>query len=635
MDEKDNKGLEAAGAKPEVIGNATDMSWSLTGSSSIDVDEKQRQNKDEKQDAGDAANPTNLQRPRVDNDDASMSSSDSADHGEPDLEHEDVEDIIPGHELDRQLSRVGSSKHVHKPRSVYDVESLRRYESRGSVKSKASRALSAVSGRIRSKKDGDGIRRNPLPETNLDEGIIGWDGQDDPNMPLNFPESRKWLLVALLSAITLVTPFASSILSPGITSLMVEFGETNEIVGSMTVSIYLLGYVVGPMFLAPLSEIYGRRLVLTVANIFFCLWQIGCALAPNISALIVFRFFSGVGGSGCLTLGGGVIGDLFQPEQRGFAMGMWTMGPLFGPTIGPLIGGFIAETIGWRWDFWIVLIVAVLISVMIEILNQETSHRVIIQRKVARLKVELGRDDLRSCYDTMQGTTPSQRHILLNGLVRPLKMLVLSPIVLLLSLYISFTYGTLYLLFTTIPTVFEETYGFNVGLTGLVYLGLGSGTTLGWIIITLYSDKSVIKLAKANNGEFEPEMRLAVSIFFSWLLPVTFFWYGWSAEYGVQWMSSILSLMPFGMGIMGLFLPITTYLVDCYPMYAASAIAANTELRSLVGALLPLAGPPMYSTLGLGWGNSLLGFLCLIMIPLPIIFYKFGKKLRKMEKFKL
>lgn len=137
-------------------------------------------------------------------------------------------------------------------------------------------------------------------------------------------------------------------------------------------------------------------------------------------------------------------------------------------------------------------------------------------------------------------------------------MLVLSPIVLLLTIYLSFVYGTLYLLFTTIPTVFEETYGFNVGLTGLVYLGMGSGTTLGWIFITLYSDKSVIKLAAANNGEFEPEMRLAMSIGFSWLLPITFFWYGWSSEYKVHWISSILSLMPFGTGMMGLFLPIVT-----------------------------------------------------------------------------
>lgn len=195
---------------------------------------------------------------------------------------------------------------------------------------------------------------------------------------------------------------------------------------------------------------------------------------------------------------------------------------------------------------------------MIEVFNRETSHRVLIEKKVALLKKELGREDLRSCYDNAGAQKQSSAQILRNGLIRPIKMLFLSPIILLLTIYISFTYGTLYLLFTTIPTVFEETYGFSIGMTGLVYLGLGSGTTLGWIIITLYSDKSVIRLAKRNGGEFEPEMRLWISIFFSWLCPITFFWYGWCAEFKVQYMASIISLVPFGVGIMGLFLPITT-----------------------------------------------------------------------------
>lgn len=590
MDEKDiERGQPAEESRPEVHRPVSG------GGSTTEADEKPA-----------------VQRPKKTSED-----DDASDHGEPDIDHDEIEETVPGHELDVQLSRV------------HDIESLRRIETRESIKSKVSRVLTAVS--RRSKKEG--LRHEPIPVSNLDEGIVGWDSQEDPEMPLNFPSWQKWMLVALLSAITLLTPFASSILSPGIASLSEEFGNKNETVGAMTVSIYLLGYVIGPLFLAPLCEIYGRKPILGAANAFFCVWQIGCALAPNIATLIVFRFFSGVGGAGCLTLGGGVISDIFRADQRGFAMGIWTLGPLFGPNVGPLIGGFIAETIGWRWDFWIVLIVAVIVTALIEFLNKETSHRVLIERKVARLSKELGRDDLKSCYGSAQHQSKSR--ILLNGLVRPTKMLFLSPLVFFLSLYIAFVYGVLYLLFTTIPVVFETTYGFNVGLTGLVYLALGVGNLGGWAVVTFLSDKSVIRLAKANDGKFEPEMRLAISIFFGFFLPITFFWYGWCTHYHVHWASAVISLIPYGFGIVGIFLPITTYLVDCYPMYAASAIAANTVLRSLVGALLPLAGSSMYASLGLGWGNSLLGFICVAMIPLPIVFYRYGARLRKAQHFKL
>lgn len=140
----------------------------------------------------------------------------------------------------------------------------------------------------------------PIPLSDLAAGVVGWESQDDPAMPLNFPQRKKWLIVGLLSGITLLTPFASSILAPGISSLNREFENNNSVVGTMTVSIYLLGYTIGPLFMAPLSELYGRRPILGAANVFFCAWLIGCALAPSIESLIVFRFFSGVGGAGCL-----------------------------------------------------------------------------------------------------------------------------------------------------------------------------------------------------------------------------------------------------------------------------------------------------------------------------------------------
>lgn len=289
-----------------------------------------------------------------------------------------------------------------------------------------------------------------------------------------------------------------------------------------------------------------------------------------------------------------------------------------------------SQTIGWRWDFWIVFIVSVIIVGLTEILARETNARSLMKAKVKRLRAELGRDDLRSCYDPADAVPQSHTRVLLNGLVRPTKMLFLSPIVLLLSTYMAFTYGVLYLLFTTIPIVFQETYGWGVGLTGLVYISLGLGNLAGWAVITAYSDKAVVRQTKANGGVFQPEMRMPLCIYFGMCLPVTFFWYGWSAEAETHWIVPIIGLFPFSFGILGVYLPIVTYLVDAYPVYAASAVAANTVLRSLVGMLLPLAGPSMYETLGLGWGNSLLGFICIAMIPVPTLIYRYGKRLRNM-----
>ena len=295
-----------------------------------------------------------------------------------------------------------------------------------------------------------------------------------------------------------------------------------------------------------------------------------------------------------------------------------------------MLGSWLSQTIGWRWDFWIVFILGVIITGATEIFNQETNPRVLMERKVKRLQVELNRPDLRSCYENPGTAKQSATRTLLDGLVRPTKMLFLSPLVFLVSLYIAFTYGTLYLLFTTIPVVFQQTYGWSVGITGLVYICLGVGNLCGWAVITYTSDRGVVKRTRANDGVFQPEMRLPLSIYFSFLLPITFFWYGWSTYYHTHWIVPLLGLFPFAFGIIGLFMPLTTYLVDCYPMYAASAIAANTVLRSLAGMLLPLAGPAMYQTLGLGWGNSLLGFLCVLMIPVPLLLHRYGAKLRKM-----
>ncbi|PYI00876.1 MFS multidrug transporter [Aspergillus sclerotiicarbonarius CBS 121057] len=470
------------------------------------------------------------------------------------------------------------------------------------------------------------------PETDLAKGIVGWDSQDDPANPQNFAPTQKWILLALISSFTFISPLASSMFSPAISYMAAEFHVTNETLLSFSVTIFLLGYTFGPLVLAPLSEIYGRRIIFSSANWFFVVWQIGCALAPNLTSLIIFRLLAGIGGVGCVTLGAGVIADLFPIQQRGMATSIWALGPLVGPVVGPICGGFIGEEIGWRWVFWVLLIASGTVAALIELLNRETYAPVLIRWKTQKLSKDLNRTDLRSAYDLARGTTtvpPTVSQALSQGLRRPLILLVKSPIVLLLSTYMAVVYGLLYLFFTTITSVFEDTYGFSTGLAGLAYLGIGIGFFIGLTLIALSSDRIVKTLTARNGGSFQPEMRLPTMIFFSCLLPISFFWYGWSAKYHTHWIVPIIGMLPFGIGLIGIYMPIQTYVIDCYPAYAASANAALTALRSLLGALLPLAGPKLFDSLGLGWGNSLLGFIALAFVPVPIFFNRYGQRIRE------
>ncbi|KXH48589.1 major facilitator superfamily transporter [Colletotrichum nymphaeae SA-01] len=515
------------------------------------------------------------------------------------------------------------------------VERIHTGHSHTSAKSRLSRIASLASSRR--KKEKEQLPPTIHPVSDLDNGLVGWDSQDDPAMPMNFPRRRKWIIIWFLAGITFMTPFASSILAPAIEYLNEDYGNADLTLGTLPVSIYLLGYAVGPLILAPLSEMYGRRPVLTAANFFFCAWLIGCALAPTLNSLIVFRFLTGMGGSGCLAIGGGVIADMIPIAERGTAISIWMVGPLIGPTIAPIVGAFVAQDVGWRWCSWIAFIAATPMALVIAVFNQETNPRVLIDRKVARLRRELNRPELRSVYDeTAPGTAPkSTSQVLLRGLVRPIKMLFLSPILFSVSLYCAFAYGVLYLLFSTIPLVFSSTYGFSVGTTGLVYIPLGLGYLIGMACFTLLSDRTVVRMTKANNGVYEPEMRLPDCIYFAALLPVTFFWYGWTAQFHTHWAAPVVGLLPFGIAILGIWQPIQAYVIDAYPAYAASGMAAFTVFRSVVAAFLPMAGPSMYDALGLGWGNSLLGFIAVALIPVPALIYRYGGRLRKWQKLEL
>lgn len=289
--------------------------------------------------------------------------------------------------------------------------------------------------------------------------------------------------------------------------------------------------------MAPLSEIYGRTIIYHGCNLGFVAFLIGCAKAPSLDSLIVFRFFCGVFGACPLANGGGTIADMVEPQQRAGAMALFTIGPLLGPIIGPIAGGFLSSAKGWRWIFWLIAIVGGFLAAVMLVFLPETYAPVILQRKVDRLRRETGNDLLRSKLDI--GLSP--RDYFSRGIVRPLKLLFLSPIVMAMSLYIAIVYGYLYIMFTSITTVFEQYYGFSSNIVGLVFLGLGVGNMIGLTYFTATSDRYIKKKAAQEGRGFKPEYRLKPLPIGAVLFPIGFFIYGWTAQYHVHWIVPILS----------------------------------------------------------------------------------------------
>lgn len=214
-------------------------------------------------------------------------------------------------------------------------------------------------------------------------------------------------------------------------------------------------------------------------------------------------------------------------------------------------------------------------------------------------------------------------------------MFALSPIVMAMCIYVAVLYGLLYILFTTFTFVYKDVYGFNSVGAGLSFIAGGVGNLIGLFYVGGLSDR-LVKRRKALGLEYHPEQRLhlLISVPAGLTLSLGLLMYGWTADRRVHWIAPMVGTGIMGFGMIAIFMSVQTYLVDVYTPYAASVTAANAVLRSLLGALLPLCGLQLYDALGLGWGNTLLGLIALVLAPVPWLFFLYGDRIRKSPKFR-
>lgn len=218
------------------------------------------------------------------------------------------------------------------------------------------------------------------------------------------------------------------------------------------------------------------------------------------------------------------------------------------------------------------------------------------------------------------------------NLSRPFVLLFREPIVLLFSIYTALIYGTLYGLFAAFPVVFQRGRHFSAGEGGLAFLGVGLGIVLA-TCCTPISNKIYYRAMEKGNGVAPPESRLVMACVGAVLLPVSMTWFAWTTYPSIHYIVPIIAGVPFGAGMLFVFTSVISYLIDSYTLYAASALAANAVMRSIMGAVFPLFTPRMYASLGDQWACMVFAFLALLCTPMPFLFYRFGPAIRSRSKF--
>lgn len=416
----------------------------------------------------------------------------------------------------------------------------------------------------------------PLPER--EEYVVEFDGEDDPMHAQNWPMARKLTVAVMLGYMTFIAAFGSSIFSAATVEVAEVFHVSPE-VGILGLSLYVLGFATGPIIWAPFSELQGRRLPLVLGSFGFMIFQFAVATGKDLQTVLISRFWGGFFGACPLTVVAAVFSDMFDNRTRGLAITVFAIMVFTGPMLAPFIGGFITMNhhLGWRWTEYITGIMASVAFILNVFFLKETYPPMILVEKAAELRRRTKNWGIHAKQEEIE---VDFRELIEKNFSRPLRMLVSEPIVLLLSIYMAFIYGLLYLFLIAYQLVFQRVHHMNPGVGGLPYFGIIVGEFFAGVVIVIRQPGYQKKLA-ANRGFPIPEWRCPEIIAGGISFAAGLFWFGWTGyKESIHWAVPTVSGLLLGFGIMSIFLQSLNYLVDAYLMVRL-LLAPSLQMKTL------------------------------------------------------
>ncbi|KAF7367534.1 MFS general substrate transporter [Mycena sanguinolenta] len=469
-----------------------------------------------------------------------------------------------------------------------------------------------------------------------DPYLVDWDGESDPENPRNWSFRKRAFVAFEISLLTFSIYIGSAIYTSSIPGLMSEF-NVSLTTATLGLTLYVLAYGIGPMFLSPLQElpILGRNPVYMATLFLFVIFQIPIVTATNISTVLAMRFMTGFFGSPALATGGASMADIFPQSQLACVLGVWALGAVAGPITGPVIGGFAAQAEGWRWPMMELLWITSFAVVFLSLLLPETyGPTILLLRRAQRLRKLTGNPELRTAAEREE-ESKSASSVMYESLVRPF-VLAKEPALAFANIYLGFVYAIFYLWFEAFPIAFNEIHHFNEGVSGLPFLSFIVSGGLTYTVYCIYQKYHIAPRyarAAAANTDVAPEIRLEIGLMASIFIPTSVLIFGFTSKPSIHWIVPIIGAALYLPGIFLNFQSILMYITSAYPAYAASVLAGNDFFRSAIASVFPLFGRRFFTNLGLGPGSALLAGISFLLMPVFWLLLKYGHVLRQRSKY--
>ncbi|PWY92196.1 MFS general substrate transporter [Aspergillus heteromorphus CBS 117.55] len=447
----------------------------------------------------------------------------------------------------------------------------------------------------------------------------------DPENPRNWSTWYQMFAITAITYCAWATVLYSTCFSSGITGMMEELGIGSKTLANLGISVYLVGWSVGSLVLAPLSETFGRRPVYIVSLLAFVGFIPGVALANSFALVLIVRVLGSIFGGVMITLAPGSLVDIVPISRLPFAMAIYSLGPLNGPVTGPIIGGFVNKRWGWRGINWFIMIVSG-VGLVFMCLIQESYQPVILRRRASQKRHATGDPRWWSKHDE---TKLPLRQRLPTAIWRPIQLCLTEPVLWFWNLYIAFVYAVLYLCFIAYPMIFAGLRHWSPEISGLPFVGVLLGNTF-----SVACEPMLRRLINSHpvdpaTGKRAPEAAVSVIIIAAIAAPVGQSIFALtSLPTSIPWIASVIGGALFGFGNTIIFNHGLNYVAVSYGRYASSALVSNVVCRSVLAAGLVEAGQYFYTRLTPRVAGVVLAGIEFGMIPIPVLFYVWGHKLR-------